>query len=96
MEDTREIYLKIKKESDLSFAIVGYVYKDDKGTIQIGKTLNLDFRESTIKNIMRMKAIEKVAPKFLFWNNSEEGKAFFKENGKEIGKTMANIIINQK
>ena len=74
----KEIYLKIKKECDLPKAVLNYTYKDSDGIIQIGKTLNVDFNEDE-KNIKQMEEISNSLG-FMFFNNSEEGKKWFKDN----------------
>ena len=60
---TREIYFKIVCEADgLPQGLIGYVYKDTKGIIQIGANICLELRtnkEVAKKSINKMKEIEK-------------------------------------
>lgn len=95
---TREIYFKAVISIDLPIGIVGYVYKDKNGVIQIGKSICLNLRtdeETVAKSIKQMKDVEK-SKGFMFWNISSEGEEFFKDNWSTIGKGLSNIIINQK
>lgn len=95
---TREIYFKILFYSDLPTGLVGYVYKDKNGTVQIGKTipLELNTNETTVEESVRhMKEIESTEG-FMFWNNSPQGEKFFDTNSTVIGKALSNMILGQK
>lgn len=95
---TREIYFKILIQSDLPTGRAGYVYMDKDGVIQIGSDICLELRtdeKMTKDSIYRMEQIEKTEG-FMFWNNSPEGEEFFKENGSELGKCFAAMILNQE
>lgn len=91
----REIYFKIVYESDwLPLGLIGYVYKDTKGVIQIGSNICLELRtnkEVTEKSINKMKEIEKTDG-FMFWVNSPEGEEFITKNSKEIGRALMNEL----
>lgn len=99
MMTTREIYFKNVVEADgLPIGMVGYVYKDTNGTIQLGSTITLELRtdeEVVKKSINQMKALEKTDG-FMFWVSSTEGVEFFKENGKQISKAFSQMILNQR
>ena len=74
----KEIYFKIKGECELPLAQLGYTYVDFDKVIQIGRTLCVDFNEDE-KNIKQMEELSTRAG-FMFFNNSNEGKFWFKNN----------------
>ena len=95
---TREIYFKNLVFCGLPMGMVGYTYKDSNGVIQIGKSVCLELRTDEItveKSVNIMKEIENTDG-FMFWNNSSEGEEFFKSNWNVIGKSLANMLLNQK
>lgn len=95
---TREVYFKEVFKTEMPVGMVGYLKKDDKGTVQLGQNVCLELRtnkEVSKKSIKQMKNIENT-PGFMFWNSSPEGEDFFKENWNIISKCIANIFINQK
>ena len=64
----REIYFKIKQNCELPVAMLNYTYKDFDGVIHE-------------KNIEKMEAIKnKYGSFFMFFNNSDEGIDFWKNN----------------
>lgn len=72
--------------------MVQYTYQDDRGIIQVGSNICLELRtdECTVLNsIDRMKEVESSCG-FMFWNNSNEGELWIKENFK--GKGFSNFI----
>jgi hypothetical protein len=76
----REIYSKIKQDCELPVAMLTYSYKDFDGVIQPFSSICVDFKEDEI-NIEKMEAIkEKYAQFFMFFNNSDEGIEFWKNN----------------
>jgi len=94
----REVYFKEVFKTEMPVGMVGYLKKDDQGTIQLGQNICLELRvdeEVSKKNIEQMKKIENT-PGFMFWNSSPEGEDFFKENLNIISKCIANMFINQK
>lgn len=98
MMTTREIYFKAIMNTKLPVGMVGYVYKDEAGVIQIGKSICLNLRtdeETVTKSIKQMNNTER-SNGFMFWNISLEGEKFFKDNWSAIGKHLSNMIINQK
>ena len=57
-----------------------YTYKDFDGAIHPFNNILVDFKEDN-KNIEKMKAIkEKYGSFFMFFNNSDEGVEFWKNN----------------
>ena len=84
----REIYFKIKQNCELPVAVLNYTYKDFDGVIQFSKIF-VDFREDE-KNIEKMEATKnKYGSFFMFFNNSDEGIDYWKNNPITI--TVADI-----
>jgi hypothetical protein len=76
----KEIYFKIKQNCELPVAILNYTYKDFDGVIHPFNKIFVDFKEDE-KNIKQMEAIkDKYAQFFMFFNNSDEGIEFWKNN----------------
>jgi len=76
----RDIYFKIKQNCELSKAILTYSYKDFDGVIHPFESICVDFKEDD-KNIENMEAIKhKYGSFFMFFNNSDEGIEFWKNN----------------
>lgn len=76
----KEIYFKIKQNCELPVAILNYTYKDFDGVIHPFNNIFVDFKEDE-KNIKQMEAIkDKYAQFFMFFNNSDEGIEFWKNN----------------
>ena len=73
-----ELYYKIKAECELPVAMIGYTYKDFDNVIQIGSTIWVIFSEDE-KNIEKMLELT-TRPGFMFFNQSEEGLKWFKDN----------------
>lgn len=92
---TREVYFKAYVSSEIPVCRLHYVYKDAFGVIQIGRELWIAFRDGHEENIKRMYEVEKTEG-FMFWGISEDGHKFFKENCKEIGRLLFNMVIKQK
>ena len=76
----KDIYFKIKQNCELPVAVLSYTYKDFDGVIHPFNNIFVDFKEDE-KNIKKMEAIkEKHAQFFMFFNNSDEGIEFWKNN----------------
>jgi hypothetical protein len=76
----KEIYFKIKQNCELPVAVLNYTYKDFDGVIHPFNNIFVDFKEDE-KNIKQMEAIkDKYAQFFMFFNNSDEGIEFWKNN----------------
>lgn len=76
----KEIYFKIKQNCELPVARLTYSYKDFDGVIHPFNDICVDFKEDE-NNIKQMEAIkEKYAQFFMFFNNSDEGVEFWKNN----------------
>ena len=76
----REIYFKIKQNCELPVAVLTYTYKDFDGVIHPFNNIFVDFNEDE-KNIEKMENVkEKYAQFFMFFNNSDEGVEFWKNN----------------
>lgn len=76
----REIYFKIKQNCKFPRAILTYTYKDFDGIIHPFSNIWVDFKEDE-KNIEMMEAVkEKYGSFFMFFNNSDEGIEFWKNN----------------
>jgi hypothetical protein len=76
-----EIYQQIKSESELPMAIVTYSYKDFEGVLHPFDSITINFRDSDEINIQKMEKVKsKYGEFFMFFNNSKEGKEFWKNN----------------
>jgi len=85
----REIYFKIKQKSDLPVSILTYSYKDFDDVIHPFKNICVNFKddEENIKQMISIK--EKYGVYFMFFNNSDEGIDFWKNN-------PINIVTNRQ
>ena len=80
----KDIYLKIKQECKLPVAKLTYTYKDFEGVIHPFNSILVDFTEDE-NNIKKMEDIkEKYGDFFMFFNNSDEGVEFWKNNSIKI------------
>jgi tRNA A58 N-methylase Trm61 len=76
----REIYFKIKQNCELPVAMLNYTYKDFDGVIHPFDNIFVDFKEDE-KNIEKMESVKKKYGQFfMFFNNSDEGIEFWKNN----------------
>ena len=76
----REIYFKIKQNCELPVAILTYTYKDFDGVIHPFNNILVNFKDDE-KNIEKMQSIKnKYDSFFMFFNNSDEGIDFWKNN----------------
>ena len=76
-----EIYQQIKSECELPVALLTYTYKDFDGALHPFASINISFRDSDDINIEKMEKIKsKYGEFFMFFNNSIEGKEFWKNN----------------
>lgn len=79
-ESMGEIYGKIKAKADMPVGRLLYTFYNFDRDIDFG-ALNLNFHDDDEKNIKRMEAIkDKYGDFFMFFNNSEEGEQFWKNN----------------
>ena len=93
---TKEVYFKVNVLSELPVARLYFTLKDDNGVVQLwGGSLCLDFHNDNEDNIKLMQDMEKIKG-FMFWNNSDEGEKWYKENWNMIGKSLSNMVLNQK
>ena len=77
-EHIKNFYFNIKKECDLPIARLFYTYIDFNKIIQIGDSICIHLKEDK-KNIELMTELSTRAG-FMFFNNSVEGRKWFKEN----------------
>jgi hypothetical protein len=76
----REIYFKIKQNCELPVAMLSYTYKDFDEIIHPFNTILVDFQEDE-KNIEKMENVKKKYGEFfMFFNHSDEGIEFWKNN----------------
>ena len=76
-----ELYQQIKSESELPVIVLTYTYKDFEGTLFPFNKLFLDLKEDDDTNIRKMEKVKKKYGEFfMFFNNSNEGKEFWKNN----------------
>jgi len=76
----REIYFKIKQNCELPVAMLSYTYKDCDEIIHPFNTILVDFQEDE-KNIEKMENVKKKYGEFfMFFNHSDEGIEFWKNN----------------
>lgn len=75
----REIYFKIKGKCELPVASLTYSYKDFDGIINLANIF-INLKEDE-KNIEKMESVKnKYDSFFMFFNNSDEGIEFWKNN----------------
>lgn len=75
-----EVYYQIKSECKLPVAMLTYTYKDFEGVLHPFETIFVDLKEDEI-NIKMMEDVKsKYGDFFMFFNNSDEGKLFWKNN----------------
>jgi hypothetical protein len=79
MSKARETYYKIYATSELPVAVFTYSHRNVFGIIQIG-SVNINFNEPHESNISKLEEIEDLFMDFMFWNNSDEGEKFWREN----------------
>ena len=76
-----EIYEQIKSECELPVALITYTYKDFEGVLHPFGGICVSFRDSDEINIEKMEKVKnKYGCFFMFFNNSTEGKEFWKKN----------------
>lgn len=79
--EIRKIYKQIKSECELPVALLTYTYKDFDGVLHPGASIAIDFRDSDEINIEKMEGVKsKYGEFFMFFNNSIEGREFWKNN----------------
>ena len=75
-----EVYYQIKSECKLPVAMLTYTYKDFEGELHPFKSIIVDLKEDET-NIKMMEDVKsKYGDFFMFFNNSIEGKEFWKNN----------------
>lgn len=76
-----KIYEQIKSECELPVASLKYTYKDFEGVLHPFDSIFVSFRDSDEINIEKMEKVKnKYGSSFMFFNNSTEGKEFWKKN----------------
>ena len=76
-----EIYQQIKSECKLPVALLTYTYKDFEGGLHPFDGIPISFHDSDEMNIQKMENVKsKHGEFFMFFNNSIEGKQFWKNN----------------
>lgn len=76
-----EIYQQIKSGCELPAAILTYTYKDFEGVLHPFANIAISFRDSDEINIEKMEKVKsKYGESFMFFNDSTEGKEFWKNN----------------
>lgn len=76
-----EIYQQIKNECKLPVILLTYTYKDSRGVLYPFAGIPISFRDSDETNIEKMEEVKsKYGESFMFFNNSSEGKEFWKNN----------------
>ena len=77
----KQIYEQIKSETQLPVVLLTYTYKDFDGVLHPFGSITISFRDSDEINIEKMEKIKsKYGEFFMFFNNSTEGKEFWKNN----------------
>ena len=75
-----EVYYQIKSECKLPVAMLTYTHKDFEGVLHPFKKIFVDLKEDEI-NIKKMEDVKsRYGDFFMFFNNSDEGKLFWKNN----------------
>jgi len=94
----KEIYYKAKFYANLPMELLGYLFKDEYGVIQIGATIIVSYKDdidTALAEIEKMEVIEKQEG-FMFWNISPEGEKFKEDNIEAIANALINIIMDSK
>ena len=87
-----EIYQQIKSECELPAAILTYTYKDFDGVLHPFANIAISFRDSDEINIEKMEKVKSEHGEFfMFFNNSVEGKEFWKNNPITITNKTLNV-----
>ena len=93
---TEEVYFKIKEIATLPIARCYYTLKDNKGVIQLwGGCIDIIFNDGFDNNTTNMKLAE-ANEGFMFWNASDEGVDFYKNNWSVISEGLTNMVLNNK
>jgi len=75
-----EFYQQMKSECELPVTLLTYTYKDFEGVLHSFASIHIDFRDSDEINIQKMEKVKsKYGEFFMFFNNSKEGKEFWKK-----------------
>lgn len=93
---TKEVYFKVYATTELPYAIFYYTFEDKNGVVQLFASRSILFGDGHEHNIEQLEKVEKTTEGFMFWNQSIEGESFLKENWSVIGKSLSNMILNQK
>ena len=76
-----EFYQQMKSECKLPVAQLTYSYKDFEGGLNPFACIWINFRDSDEINIEKMEKVKsKYGEFFMFFNNSKEGREFWKNN----------------
>ena len=76
-----KLYQQMKSECELPVALLTYTYKDFDGVLHPFASIPINFRDSDEINIEKMEKVKsKYGEFFMFFNNSKEGKEFWKNN----------------
>lgn len=76
-----EIYQQIKQECNLPITLLTYTYRDSRGVLNPFSGIPISFRDSDETNIKKMEEVRsEYGESFMFFNNSDEGKEYWKNN----------------
>jgi hypothetical protein len=77
-----ELYQRMKSECELPVqSHITYTYKDFDGVLHPFASIPINFRDSDEINIEKMEKVKsKYGEFFMFFNNSAEGRKFWKNN----------------
>jgi len=76
-----EIYQQIKNECKLPVILLTYTYKDSRGVLHPFAGIPISFNDSDETNIEKMEEVKsEYGESFMFFNNSNEGKEYWKNN----------------
>jgi len=76
-----EFYQQMKSECKLPVAQLTYTYRDFEGGLYPFAKIHINFRDSDEINIQKMEKVKsKYGEFFMFFNNSKEGREFWKNN----------------
>ena len=80
-ETADELYQQMKSECKLPVAQLTYTYRDFEGGLHPFDKIHISFRDSDEINIQKMEKVKsKYGEFFMFFNNSKEGREFWKNN----------------
>lgn len=96
-ETADELYQQMKSECELPVALLTYTYRDFDGVLHPYASIPINFRDSDEINIEKMEKVKsKYGEFFMFFNNSKEGREFWKNNPITITQKQQKVMISRR